>query len=119
MSRPLIKASELRRQFKAYFTAEELAGINAKATGAGLPISAFIREASLGKRIIQVPTVNAGQWAELARLAGNLNQIAAYLNSHDAPISATEWRDIFFAVNEARRAADQVRVAITTAADIE
>jgi hypothetical protein len=117
MSRPLKKASKLRRPFKTYFTPDELAIIDEKAESAGLPLSTFIREATLGKRIISVPTVNVRQWSELSRLSSNLNQLTAHLNLDGEPLSTFEWREIFFAVQEARQAADQVRIALTTGID--
>jgi len=51
-----------------------------KAQAAGLPLSTFIREAALGKKISPLPTVNAKRWAELAPLQSNLNQLLRHLN---------------------------------------
>ncbi len=80
MARPLLKQEDLRRPVKCYFTVRELALIQEKAQQVGLPISTFIRETALNKRLISIPPINAEKWLELAHTTSNLNQIAAYLN---------------------------------------
>jgi hypothetical protein len=80
MARPLLKSSALRTKVDCYFSPDERSHLQAKASQVGLGLSAFIREAALGKPIKALPAVNAERWGELARVAANLNQIARHLN---------------------------------------
>ena len=59
-------------------SAAELAVIQAKAAQVGLPLAQWLRSAALSRVILRplVPEVNRQAYAELARLAANLNQIA-------------------------------------------
>ena len=71
----------LRRPIKIFLNDEERSSIESKAHGAGLALSSFIRRVALGSKISTVPQPNAEKWQDLARLAGNLNQIAKAANT--------------------------------------
>ena len=81
MARPLLSSTELRGRCDLYLTSAERAIIQSKASGAGLALSAFIRRAALNKPVAAVPSIAAEQWAKLAGLAANINQIAHRLNA--------------------------------------
>lgn len=58
-----------------------------KAKLSGLPPATFLRQAALGTELPRpVPAINRTAWESLARLGGNLNQIAHQANA-GAPIS--------------------------------
>lgn len=80
MPRPMLKFSELRTRVDCYFSPAERDQLQSKASLAGLGLSSFIREASLGKSIKVLPTVNAERWGELARTTANLNQLVHHIN---------------------------------------
>lgn len=63
-------------------TALEGAELAAHARQAGVSISKLIRQRSLGQRapVAAAPELNRAAYAELARTAGNLNQLAHHLN---------------------------------------
>lgn len=64
--------------------------IEDRARTAGVSKSSFLRQAALAAKVqppLVIPAVNEEQWRELARLAGNCNQMAAKLNQ-GAPIDA-------------------------------
>ena len=81
MSRPLLRKNELRRKVDCYFSNRELEQIQSQANQVGLPLSAFIRRASLGTKITALPAINATAWQELSHTTANLNQISKHLNS--------------------------------------
>lgn len=80
MTRPLLKSSALRTRVDCYFSPDERFNLQSKAEQVGLGLSAFIREAALGKPIKILPTISAQRWGELARTAANLNQLLHHLN---------------------------------------
>lgn len=84
MARPLHRSADLRKRLDCYLSRTERALVEAKAAEVGLPVSVFIRESVLAKRIVQAPTVSAARWAELARACANLNQLLRHLNSGTA-----------------------------------
>lgn len=57
---------------------EEYAALRAKAEQMGMTPAQWLREAALSRRLPSppVPPINREQYAELARLAANLNQLA-------------------------------------------
>lgn len=59
-------------------SAEEYAALRAKAEQMGMTPAQWLREAALSRRLPSppVPPINREQYAELARLAANLNQLA-------------------------------------------
>lgn len=72
-----------RRNIKTTVTlnrleAEQLA---LKSEDAGMDCASYIRVAALGNAITAVPKLNREAYIELARLAGNLNQLMRHINS--------------------------------------
>src|SRR5574343_851830 len=63
-------------------SAEEYAALRAKAEQMGMTPAQWLREASLSRRLPSppVPPINREQYAELARLAANLNQLTRLAN---------------------------------------
>lgn len=63
-------------------SAEEYAALRAKAEQMGMPPAQWLREAALSRRLPSppVPPINREQYAELARLAANLNQLTRLAN---------------------------------------
>lgn len=64
-------------------SADEYATLRAKAEQMGMAPAQWLREAALSRRLPSppVPPINREQYAELARLAANLNQLAHAANS--------------------------------------
>lgn len=64
-------------------SAEEYAALRAKAEQMGMTPAQWLREAALSRRLPSppVPAINRDQYRELARLAGNINQLAHAANS--------------------------------------
>lgn len=81
MGRPLYRKKELRTKIDCYLTPAEREVVAEKAQAAHLPVSVFMRQAGLGHRVHAVPTGNAERWAELAKLAANLNQLTHHANA--------------------------------------
>jgi hypothetical protein len=79
--RPRRAPSQKRHPVKVYFASEELARISDKATQAGLPLSEFLRCAGLEVELAEVPPINREAFSHLARIGGNLNQLAHHLNT--------------------------------------
>ena len=75
---------QLRAKVDTYLREDEKDVIARKARAAGLPVSTYVRRAALGHKLQTVPTPNVEKWRELARLAGNLNQIAHAINGGHA-----------------------------------
>lgn len=63
-------------------SAEEYAALRAKAEQMGMTPAQWLREAALSRRLPSppVPAINREQYAELARLSANLNQLAHAAN---------------------------------------
>jgi hypothetical protein len=63
-------------------TPAELAALTAKSEQMGMTTAHWLREAALSRRLPSppVPPINREQYAELARLSGNLNQLAKLAN---------------------------------------
>lgn len=81
MPKKLLPREAHRDAISVYLNEDELRRIDDKAASAALSRSDFIRKSALGKRVKATPTVNAERWQSLARLAGNLNQIAHAINA--------------------------------------
>ena len=66
----------------ARLSAAELATLTAKAEQMGMTPAQWLREAALTRRLPSppVPPINREQYAELARLAANLNQLTRLAN---------------------------------------
>jgi hypothetical protein len=57
-----------------------------KSEDAGMDTAAYIRVAALGNQITAVPKINREAYTELARLAGNLNQLMRHINSSSSVV---------------------------------
>ena len=85
MGNALLSVAELRKRFDLYLTDNERAVLEVKARAACLPMSTFLRRVALKKKIEQPPKeISRKQYAELARVGSNLNQIAAAINAGKA-----------------------------------
>jgi len=75
----------------ARLTADELSTLNRKAAFLGIPPAQFLRDAALKRRLPlpPVPAINRQQYAELARLSANLNQLARAANSSQ-PVTVSD-----------------------------
>jgi len=91
-----------------YLSDEERNSIQAKARNAALPLSSFIRRCALSQHIAAAPSIAAEQWAKLAGLAANLNQIARHLNNGNQ-LSAYD----MVIVDKMRLHLDAIRMALT------
>ena len=69
---------------------DEYAALKFKAEAMGMTPAQWLREAALTRRLPSppVPTINREEYAELARLAGNLNQLARLSNSGEPVVVA-------------------------------
>ncbi len=80
--RPRLGENEIRCvKVLASFSIPEITEIEERAEKAGLSVGAFLRVTGLDQHVRTVPAINRTTYAELARLAGNLNQLAAAANS--------------------------------------
>ncbi len=85
MGNKLLPSAELRKRFDLYLSDDERAMLEIKARAACLPTSTFLRRVALKKKIETPPTeISRSQYAELARVGSNLNQIAAAINAGKA-----------------------------------
>ena len=71
-------------------SADEYAALRAKAEQMGMTPAQWLREAALSRRLPSppVPAINREQYAELARLSANLNQLARLTHSGE-PVTVT------------------------------
>lgn len=80
------------QQVKFRVNTDELSQLRERARVARLPMSILVRNAALGLEIVPAaptaPEINIEKYSELARLAGNLNQLTHHLNA--GHIVATE-----------------------------
>jgi hypothetical protein len=86
---PAPKPDEEKRSVRVsvYMAPAELAELDARR--GGMERSEWLRRAGLGKRLAPaIPAVNREAWGELARVAGNLNQMARSMNA------ASQIRDV-------------------------
>jgi len=61
----------------------DLSILGEKAALAGLTMSSYVRQAAVAGQVqprTVIPEINRKDWADLGRLAGNINQIATRLN---------------------------------------
>lgn len=63
------------------FTVAEMDEVEQRAEALGVDVAEWLRIAALGATVKSVPSVNRVAYAELSRLAANLNQLAARANS--------------------------------------
>jgi hypothetical protein len=81
--RPRLEPEAVRSQtIGVRVSAAEFEALQAKAAVLGLTPAHYLREAALKRRLPDppVPAVNREQYAELARLAANLNQLTRLAN---------------------------------------
>ena len=71
-------------------TPAEHAALRAKAETLGITPAQWLRQAALTRRLPPppVPVINREEYAELARLSGNLNQLTRLANSGQAVVVA-------------------------------
>ena len=62
-------------------THEEKRAIHERAKASGYSASDFLREAGQHGRVQPVPSINLQQWARLAGLVSNLNQLVRHCNT--------------------------------------
>lgn len=85
MGNTLLPPEALRRKFDLYLTLEERESLERKARAARLPMSIYLRRLALDAEIHAPPSELAReQYAALARVGANLNQLAAAVNSGKA-----------------------------------
>lgn len=81
--RPALPDDERRCiRIQPSFTYAEFSAVEEKAEALGVEVSEWLRISALGETVKTVPAVNRIVYAELARLAANLNQLAAKANSN-------------------------------------
>ena len=81
------KTKEIRSEILRFrVTPEERTKIEHKALSSYRTVSTYLRDCSLGKRIVVVPNVDS-LISELRRIGNNLNQIARALNSGYATVA--------------------------------
>ncbi len=68
------------KRLSVYVTDAELAELEQRAARLGIQASAYLREAGLRRLAKPIPELNREAWAQLARSASNLNQVAYRLN---------------------------------------
>lgn len=77
MAHPLLPHDALRQRFDLYLSPSELDALRARARSARTSVSAFVRCAALNHKIeAPPPTINLKAWSQMARVCGNLNQLA-------------------------------------------
>jgi hypothetical protein len=71
-------------------TPAELAALRSKADARGVAPAQWLRQAALSRRLPSppVPEINREQYAELARLSGNLNQLTRLANTGQSVVVA-------------------------------
>ncbi len=82
MANQLLSQTALREKFDLYLNAAERTQLEIKAAQAMLPMSTFLRRVALRQKIsAPVPEANIHQYAALARIGSNLNQLTAAVNA--------------------------------------
>ena len=98
--RPPVDSAQRRRPLSVRFSPAESDELTAAARAAGLPVSVYVRDRALGRPVRgPVPEVNRAAYAELARAAGNLNQLAAHANAGNV-VDGAELRHVIEAVRD-------------------
>ena len=87
--RPKIPPENVRRSVSVRLNAAEWDNIRRKADAAGLTPTAWMRLAALSRQLPRqcIPEINREAYAKLAKLAGNLNQLARAANEGRAVVS--------------------------------
>lgn len=82
MANQLLSQTALREKFDLYLNSAERIQLEIKAAQAMLPMSTFLRRVALRQKIsAPVPEANIHQYAALARIGSNLNQLTAAVNA--------------------------------------
>lgn len=82
----------------------ELAWLDASRAAVQMRRGEYLRSAALGKLPPTIPELNREAWAALARVAGNLNQLAKAVNEGRAVgLDLQELRELRAAVQDCRR----------------
>jgi len=105
---PKIDPASVRAyRVNARLTADELSMLNAKAAEPGIPPAQFLRGATLKRRLpsCAVLAINRQQYAELARLSANLNQLAHAANFDQDAVTTARRPDRAEALKKAHKAA--------------
>jgi len=115
---PTAPPSPARRvvRYTLYLSPEELATLRKRAAASqSQGVSAYIRETALRRAPpAAIPTVNREAYVALARLAGNLNQIAHHLNAGNA-VTAELGRQLSGQVAEVAELVRRLRLDIAGA----
>lgn len=87
--RPKVAPENIRRSVSVRLNGNEWASIRRKADAVGMTPTAWMRRAALSLAPLRavVPAVNRKAYAELARLAANLNQITRAANEGRVSLS--------------------------------
>lgn len=96
---PLDAADKRRHSVSVRLNDAELARLDALRETVRMQRGEYLRAAALHRLPPSIPAVNRRAWAELARTAANLNQLAHRLNAGEAPALA----EVRAAVEELRR----------------
>ncbi len=87
------------------FHESEMEAIDRFRAGSKLSRSAYIRQTALSTPPVVIPSINREQWAELSRVASNLNQLAHLANdgflSHSTEIEILKAKDLLRDVRSA------------------
>lgn len=81
MARPRLSVDQKRFRRDVWLNNGEWSAVIAHAKEAGLPTRTYCRRVLLRKHIRPIPELNREAWAELARLAANINQLAHHANA--------------------------------------
>lgn len=85
--RPRVPDMERRRiKVSINLNHNEAKQLSLRSEDAGMDTAAYIRVAALGNTITAVPKINRETYLELARLAGNLNQLMRHINSSSSVV---------------------------------
>lgn len=87
--RPKVAPENVRRSVSVRLNGNEWASIQRKADAVGMTPTAWMRRAALSRVPLRavVPVINRKAYAELARLAANLNQITRAANEGRVSLS--------------------------------
>ena len=78
--RPLLAQDKIRQRLDLRLTPAERAAAQEKADQARMPLAVYCRAAVLGHKVKALAPMRAEAYAELARVAANLNQLAKAAN---------------------------------------
>ena len=85
---PLLKSERRDFKFKIGFNLNEFKKITERAENAGTSETELIRNLALNQQMVTTPQINKTAYAELAKLASNLNQIKIIAHANGALPSA-------------------------------